>query len=96
MRFRQFIIVLLFSLIVSFFQACRPRCPITSCRVKMIHTHQMIGGKLVRGSKWHQKQNAKYGEKHRKGAKANISGTANKRKPPKVKKKRGKKAKCVE
>lgn len=52
-----FIIAALFLSTLS----CKPRCPISSCHVRMVHPHG--GGKEYRGQPFYKKQNLKMGEK---------------------------------
>jgi len=50
-----------FLLFLSLFASgCKPRCPIPSCEVRMVHRH---GKGEFRGSKWYKKQNPRIGEK---------------------------------
>ena len=42
------------------FTACKPACPISSCKVRMVHAH---GEGEFRGQPFYKKQNPKIGEK---------------------------------
>jgi hypothetical protein len=57
-RLFLFLIITAFSFSVS---SCKPRCPISSCHVRMVHAHG--GEKEYRGQPIYKKQNPKMGEK---------------------------------
>ncbi|WP_347159190.1 hypothetical protein [Pontibacter chitinilyticus] len=66
------LLLLLSILLIAFSTfSCKPRCPIASCQVRMVHRHG--GEQEYRGQPFWKKQNPKMGEKLPKASKENTS-----------------------